>query len=119
MDVALKLHQKAANAEPANADRPYELVRDFIIFQRPALAVQQAEWACDLLPNDPWIRAYLAEQFLRYGYRDLAQRYLDCAQALAESRKVEAVRELIAGLRDELSRLGMLSVGRRPASSSN
>jgi hypothetical protein len=111
MDIALKLHTKAAAAEPVNADRPYELARDYAIFQRPALAAQQADLACELLPNDPWIRAYLADQFLRYRYLDLAQHYLDSAQELAARRNIETVKELIAGIRDEMGKVGMLKPG--------
>ncbi len=108
MDTALKLHQRAASVEPASADWPYELVCDFILFQRPGLAEQQAELACTLLPNDPWIRAYLADEFLQYRYVNLAQHYLDRAQELADRRKIAGVQSLIGAIRDELSKVGML-----------
>jgi len=99
---AITLGRTAAALEPMNADHSFDLAMDYLSFRRPEAAMVQAERACSLLPQDPWIRAYLADGFLGNGYPEAARIYLRRAQALAARRRIEAVQPLIERVRRRL-----------------
>ncbi|GAJ08886.1 unnamed protein product, partial [marine sediment metagenome] len=74
--------------------------------QRPDLAWAQAERASELLPRDPWVRAYLADAFRAYGQQRLAETYLQEAERLAGERSIEQALPLIADVRKRLEESG-------------
>ena len=105
-DRALKLRTSAVLAEPMNGQHPFWLAAEYLSFGRVDMAVAQAKRACGLLPNDPFVRAYLAEQFRAYGWTDLARGYIDEANRLAEERHVAEAGPLIQTVRQRICRGG-------------
>ncbi len=103
-DRAIDLRLKAAALEPTSASHHFVLAVRYAVFGRMDLAAQHGDLACDLRPNDPWTPAYLAETLLGYGRRNLAARYLDRAEALAEKRDLDRARNIIARVRREMER---------------
>ena len=101
-DRWLALRMRAARLEPLGADHPFDAAVAYLSFGRLDAARRQADRACRLLPNDPWVRAYLAEGCLAYGQPGLARHYLEEAERLAVERGIEQVRPLIAGTRKRL-----------------
>ena len=99
---AIEIRAAAARLEPLNAEHPFQMAMHYVSFGRTDLAVAQADLACDLVPNDPWIRAYLADGFLTYKQRDLAERYLDRAEQLAAARGIKEAEGAIAAVRRKL-----------------
>ncbi|MCK4374967.1 MAG: hypothetical protein KAX19_06540, partial [Candidatus Brocadiae bacterium] len=98
-DKSLALRMAAARAEPLNAWHPFHAAVHYMTFQRPDLAWAQAQRACRLLPNDPWVRAYLADAFRAYVGPEAARPYLEEAERLAETRLIETAKPLIAQVR--------------------
>jgi len=99
---AIEIRAAAARLEPLNAEHPFQMAMHYVSFGRTDLAVAQAELACNLVPNDPWIRAYLADGFLTYKQHELAERYLDRAEQLAAARGIKEVEPAIAAVRRKL-----------------
>jgi O-antigen ligase len=100
---AIELRALAGRMEPVNAEHPFWAAVHYAGLGRPDLGWTWAERACQLLPRDPWVRCYLADAFRAYGSPELAARYLQEAERLAEERKVEEVRPLIAEVRQQLA----------------
>ena len=102
-DRSLKLRMAAARLEPLNAQHSLWLAIQYLNFGRADLAWAWAERACALLPNDPSVRAYLADAFRAHGYAPLAQAYLQQAERIAGERGVAEAKRLIADVRKRLS----------------
>ena len=102
-DRSLALRIAAARLEPLNAEHQFGIAMNYLSFGRSDLAALHAEVACDLVPNDPWIRVYLADGFLAYRQRDLARRYLDRAEQLAAARGIEEAKPEIGAARKRLA----------------
>ncbi len=102
-EKSLELDRTAARIEPMNAEHHFQIAIDYLAFQRADLASGHAEKACELLPNDPWIRAYLAETFLAYGQLQPAKLYLEKAENLASARGIEEAEPSISAVREKLS----------------
>jgi len=103
-DESLRLRTMAARLEPLNASHQFEIAMGHVISGRDALAVRHADFACELLPRDPWIRAGLAKGFLTYHRPDLAGDYLARAERLASAGRVSAAQKAIGRVRRDLGR---------------
>jgi len=103
-DKAVELGRAAALFEPLNADHALALAEGYLSLQRPDLALLQAERACELLPQDPWVRLYLADVFIAAGWVRLAARYLDQAERIAAAGEIDAVQPLIDRVRERFQR---------------
>jgi len=101
--TSLRLRTRASLAEPMNGQHPFWLALGYLAFQRPDLAWVQAQRTCRLLPNDPWVRAYLADAFRAYGWFDAAAAYLRQATTLAQTRDIAQAMPLIETVRATLT----------------
>ena len=108
VDLSLKLRMTAARLEPLNADHPFEAAMAYLSLRRSDLALLQADRARDVLPNDPWIRAHLADGFLAFRLPELARGYLEDAERLAAARGITEAKPLIAKVRDRAESLSPL-----------
>ena len=99
---SLRLRMIAARLEPANTSHQFQVAMAYASSDRLDRAVRHADFACELLPRDPWIRADLAKGFLVHGRPDLARRYLESAEEVASVVGVSAVQPYIERVRREL-----------------
>ncbi len=101
-DRSLGLLARATAAEPLSAEHAYWTAVHYLRYQRPDLAWVQAERACALRPNDPWVRAYLADAFRAYAGPEFARPLIERAEALAEERSIDQAVSLITAVRKRI-----------------
>ena len=86
-DQSLALCRTAARLEPLNAEHRRRIARAYAGLGRFDLAWQNAQIACLLRPNDPWIHARLARDFAACGHPGLAEHYCQRAHGMLAARR--------------------------------
>ncbi len=85
-DTALRVRTTAARLEPMNAYHHFELMGDYLACARLDWALVEAEQACRLLPDNPWLVMRISARFLENGHKEPALSYLRMAEALCAAK---------------------------------